>query len=62
MSITGHQTTKEVTRYTRAADQGRLAKQAMIKLQEPKAEQKCLTNSKKLDKSPAKPLKYKGKK
>jgi integrase len=38
MSVTGHATSKEVTRYTKAAEQKRLAKSAMILLRRPEAE------------------------
>jgi len=38
MSVTGHSTSKEVTRYTKAAEQKRLAKSAMAFLHRPEAE------------------------
>jgi len=53
-AITGHKTDKEVARYTAAADQMRLADQAMDALAGPKGEQNRSNRSEKLAKSEGK--------
>jgi len=58
-SITGHKTDREVARYTAAADQVRLADQAMDALEGAQREQKLSNRAKKLDKTTTKHLKRK---
>ncbi len=60
-AITGHKTDKEVARYTAAADQVRLAEQAMAAAYGMEEEQKTSNRSERLDNFPVKPLKEKGK-
>jgi integrase len=59
-SITGHKTDREVARYTAAADQVKLADQAMDKFEGAQREQKLSNRAKKLDKNAANNLKRKG--
>jgi integrase len=59
-AITGHKTDKEVARYTAAADQARLAKQAMDALTGAKPEQNLSTRTKKVAKNDRNPLNRKG--
>ena len=56
-AVTGHKTDKEVSRYTAAADQSRLADQAITALGRAEREQKLSNCSERLDKAAAKPLK-----
>ncbi|MCT8999112.1 tyrosine-type recombinase/integrase [Chelativorans intermedius] len=58
-AITGHKTDKEVSRYTAAADQSRLATEAMATAYGMEREQKLSNREKGLDKTAAKPLKRK---
>ncbi|WP_075216040.1 site-specific integrase [Mongoliimonas terrestris] len=58
-AITGHKTDKEVARYTAAADQVRLADQAMDALDGVDREQKLANSAEGLAKTPAKSLKRK---
>ena len=50
-SITGHRTLSEVSRYTKAADQERNAKQALVNLLRSESEQACPTSAPRLDKA-----------
>lgn len=59
-AITGHRTDSEVSRYTAAADQERLAEQAMEVAYGMEREQKTSNQSKRLDTLKAKPLKRNG--
>jgi integrase len=56
-SISGHKTLKEVARYTAAADQERLADQAMEALSGPEREQEVANPENRLAKSARKQLK-----
>lgn len=58
-AITGHKTDKEVSRYTAAADQVRLADHAMAMTYGMEREQKLSNREEGLDKTQAKPLKRK---
>lgn len=58
-AITGHKTDKEVSRYTAAADQSRLATEAMATAYGMEREQKLSNRSERLDISGANPLKRK---
>lgn len=58
-SITGHKTDKEVSRYTAAADQSRLAQEAMATAYGMEREQKLSNPSDRLDNPHSKPLKRK---
>jgi hypothetical protein len=58
-SITGHTTDKEVARYTKDADQSRLAEQAMMTAYGMEAEQGMSNQTWLLDNSALKPLKRK---
>lgn len=59
-AITGHKTDKEVSRYTAAADQNRLAHEAMAAAYGMEREQKLSNRGKRLAKSASKGLKRKG--
>lgn len=59
-AITGHRTDAEVSRYTAAADQGRLAEQAMAVAYGMESEQELSNPVTRLDNSSGKPLKRKG--
>ncbi len=61
-SITGHKTDREVSRYTAAADQTRLASQAMAMTYGTDSEQQLSNSDEKLDNSPPNTLKYNGEK
>ena len=56
-SISGHKTLKEVARYTAAADQERLADQAMRALEGPEREQEVANQENRLAKTARKSLK-----
>jgi len=58
-AVTGHKTDKEVSRYTAAADQSRLAEQAISALGGAKRERKLSNHSDGLDKIASKSLKRK---
>jgi len=51
MAITGHQTSKEVTRYTRAARQGRLADSAMARITQDETQNKSVPPNESVRKS-----------
>jgi len=56
MAVTGHQTAKEVQRYTRMRDQKRLADAAMAKVSGTEAEQELATRRNRVAKTGSKPL------
>lgn len=58
-AVTGHRTDREVSRYTAAADQARLADQAMEAMEGAEREQKLANRSQRLAKTGSKPLKRK---
>lgn len=62
MAVTGHQTAKEVQRYTAKRDQKRLAGAAMASVTGTETERQTANRADKLAKSDAKPLKVKGSK